>query len=125
MLAAIQSVKSQVGRHFLEEPPRSHLIMPCLAPHLIMPHASHLSIPSARTSSFLAPQHVSCPTPLTHHALTPYASHSAQPIKGHEEYHILGLQFGKTAKSMRFYYWVPANLIAAIKNHIQYGGMPF
>lgn len=39
----------------------------------------------------------------------------SEPIKGHEEYHIMGIQLGPTEASLYWIYWVPSQYIDAIK----------
>ncbi|KAL5473155.1 hypothetical protein EMCRGX_G027603 [Ephydatia muelleri] len=42
----------------------------------------------------------------------------SEPIKGHEEYHLMGVQLGPTEASLYWIYWVPAQYIEAIKEAV-------
>ena len=51
-----------------------------------------------------------------HHSSVSYVIHDS--IKGHEDYHIMGIQLGWTADSIYWIYWVPTHYVDAITNDI-------
>ncbi|ESO87415.1 hypothetical protein LOTGIDRAFT_235090 [Lottia gigantea] len=42
----------------------------------------------------------------------------SEPIKGHEEYHLMGIQLGPTEASRLWIYWVPAQYVDSVKDAI-------